>query len=206
MDLNSMRKSLGATSPESPEPGNLVPAAVLLPLVQKETQIEILFTKRTQTVRAHKGQISFPGGVRDEGDESLLFTALREADEEIGLRPQDVEIIGSLKPVETITSRFLIHTFIGLIPYPYPFQLNGREVAEILMVPIDFLSDPGRWHRRCFDSNHGLREAQCVSYGKHLIWGATARILKIFFQQTGINVGTGRWPAGLNDEGAKGCF
>ena len=189
MDLHSLRLSLHVTSTESPGPGNLVSAAVLLPLVQKETGVEILFTRRAQTVRTHKGQISFPGGVRDDADESLLFTALREADEEIGLRPEDVEILGSLKPVETITSGFLIHTFIGLIPYPYPFQLNGREVAEILMVPIDFLSDPARWHRRCFDSNEGLREAHCVSYGKHLIWGATARILKIFFRQTGIEVG-----------------
>jgi 8-oxo-dGTP pyrophosphatase MutT (NUDIX family) len=202
MELDRIRKSLNAPSPESPAPGNLVPAAVLLPLLQKEAQVQILFTKRTQTVRAHKGQISFPGGVRDEGDDTLLFTALREAYEEIGLQPQDVEIIGSLKPVETITSGFLIHPFVGLIPYPYPFQPNGREVAEILMVPVAFLSDPGKWHRRCFDSKHGTREAHCISYGDHLIWGATARILKIFFQQNGIDVRTDSGPASLKDKNA----
>ena len=164
-------------------------AAVLFPLLNKDGEVHILFTKRTQTVRVHKGQISFPGGVRDRADEDLLATALREADEEIGLRLEDVEILGSLEPVETVTSGFLVHTFVGLIPYPYPFQLNSREVAKILTVPLSFVANPANW--REFFSNLSDRpfEGFSVPYGEHVIWGATARILRFFLKRNGIDVG-----------------
>jgi 8-oxo-dGTP pyrophosphatase MutT (NUDIX family) len=189
MDLDTIRKNLAPVSGADIASGNFTPAAVLFPLLKKKSEINVLFTKRTQTVRAHKGQISFPGGVRDEGDESLLATALREADEEIGLRPHDVEIVGGLDAVETVTSGFVIHTFIGLIPYPYPFRLSSQEVAELLIVPIDFLADPAKWSHLYADTDHGASGTSYVSYGDHVIWGATARILKSFFQRNGIDVG-----------------
>ncbi len=179
--LGIIRKNLAAESRDHPISGSLTPAAVLLPLLNKDDELNILLTRRTQMVKAHKGQVSFPGGVRDAADESLLSTALREAQEEIGLQPKDVEILGSLDPVATTSSGFLVHSFVGLVPYPYPFRLNSREVAETLMVPFHFLADAKHWHRIPFISNNQPFDHYFVPYGKYLIWGATARILKIFF-------------------------
>jgi 8-oxo-dGTP pyrophosphatase MutT (NUDIX family) len=116
--LERIRKNLAAEPEQTSVSVNLTPAAVLLPLLHKDEELHILFTKRTQTVKAHKGQVSFPGGVRDPDDESLLKTALREAQEEIGLRPEDVEILGALDPITTVTTDFLVYTFVGQIPFP----------------------------------------------------------------------------------------
>ena len=186
--LETIRKNLPAEPKDPPVPENLTPAAVLLPLLLKDDKLHILFTKRTQTVKAHKGQISFPGGVCDPEDESLLYTALREAREEIGLKSEDVEILGALDPISTVTTGFLIHSFVGLIPYPYPFQPNGREVAEILIVPFHFLANVRHWSRRSFSGKDQPFDAYFISYGERIIWGATARILKNFFEQNGFEM------------------
>jgi 8-oxo-dGTP pyrophosphatase MutT (NUDIX family) len=186
--LETIRKNLAAGPQVAQISEDTTPAAVLLPLLYKEDELHILFTKRTQTVKVHKGQVSFPGGVHDVGDESLLATALREAHEEIGLRPEDVEILGSLEPITTVTTGFLIHAFVGFISYPYPFNPNGREVAEIIMVPFRYLADDSHWSRRFFHGKERPFEAYFISYGGHLIWGATARILKNFFVQNGIEM------------------
>jgi 8-oxo-dGTP pyrophosphatase MutT (NUDIX family) len=186
--LERIRKNLAA-EPEQPSvSANLTPAAVLLPLLHKDDELHILFTKRTQTVKAHKGQVSFPGGVRDSDDESLLKTALREAQEEIGLRPEDVAILGALDPISTVTTGYLVHTFVGQIPFPYPFQLNSGEVAEILVVPFHFLADEAHWSRRTYQAHNQPFQAYFVTYGNYRIWGATARILKIFFKKNGIEI------------------
>ena len=181
--LDTIRKNLAAGPREHPVSGNLTPAAVLLPLLYKDDELNILLTKRTQMVKAHKGQVSFPGGVRDAADKSFLVTALREAQEEIGLEPKDVEILGSLEPITTVSSGFLVYSFVGLIPYPYPFKINGREVAEVLMVPFNFLTDTKNWYRNSSLLNNPPFDDFFVPYFKHLIWGATARILKIFFER-----------------------
>ena len=105
----------------------LAPAAVILPLYQKDGEYHILFTKRTEHLEYHKGQVCFPGGGCDEQDKSLVDTALRETFEEIGVRPLDVEILGQLDNMGTVSSSFLITPFVGLIPYPYEFVVN-RDV------------------------------------------------------------------------------
>ena len=192
MELDSIRKNLAGRSVYDRSSADFTPAAVLFPLLKKDGEIQILFTKRTETVRAHKGQISFPGGVRDQDDESLLATALREAHEEIGLQPADIDVIGSLEPVPTITSGFFVHTYVGLIPYPYPFELNSHEVAKILTVPFEFLANPENWAQRSCDPERRALEAHSVTFREHVIWGATARILKIFFQRNGIDVSQGK--------------
>jgi 8-oxo-dGTP pyrophosphatase MutT (NUDIX family) len=186
--LERIRHNLDVQTQEPSVQANLTHAAVLLPLLLKDDTLHILFTKRTQTVKVHKGQVSFPGGVRDPNDHSLMTTALREAQEEIGLDPQDVEILGTLEPISTVTTGFLVYTFVGLIPYPYPFKLNGREVAEILVVPCHFLADQTHWSRRYYRSNDKPFEAYFVSYGDYRIWGATARILKNFFERNGVEI------------------
>jgi 8-oxo-dGTP pyrophosphatase MutT (NUDIX family) len=181
--LDIIRKILTAEPRESLPSGNLTPAAVLFPLLYKGEELHILLTKRTHMVRTHKSQISFPGGMREAADESLLVTALREAREEIGLQPKDVEILGSLAPVTTASTGFMVYSFVGLIPYPYSFQLNGREVAEVFMVPFRFLADARHWRRDPFILNDQPLDDYFVPYGKYLIWGATARILRTFFER-----------------------
>jgi 8-oxo-dGTP pyrophosphatase MutT (NUDIX family) len=102
-------------------------AAVLVPLYKKGEDCHLLFTKRTDRVKYHKGEISFPGGVFDEGDFELEKTALREAFEEVGLKEKDVQIIGVLDDIVT-TTEFIVTPYVGIFPYPYPFQLSKVEI------------------------------------------------------------------------------
>lgn len=158
----------------------LAPAAVLLPLYQKGGEYHILFTKRTEKVEHHKGQISFPGGARHEEDRSLEDTALRETFEEIGVRPEDVEILGELDNMGTISSNFLISPFVALIPYPYEFVINPDEIEELVEVPIAALLDKKNY-REEFQVYQGISYwGSFYQYKGKVIWGATARILKQF--------------------------
>ena len=154
-------------------------AAVLVPLFKKEEDCHLLFTKRSDQVKYHKGEISFPGGVVDEEDLELISTAIREAHEEIGLRECDIQIVGVLDDIVTITE-FIVTPIIGLFPYPYPFKVSEMEISELIEVPLSSLLDED-----CFSEREIFRGGQkeivyAYQYGKHTIWGATARILKQF--------------------------
>ncbi len=154
-------------------------AAVLVPLFKKGEDCHLLFTKRSDQVKYHKGEISFPGGVVDEEDLELVNTALREAHEEIGLRESDVQIIGILDDIVTVTE-FIVTPIVGLIPYPYPLKVSEREISELIEVPLSSLLDGN-----CFSEREIFRGGQkeivySYQYGEHTIWGATARILKQF--------------------------
>jgi len=154
-------------------------AAVLVPLFKKDEDCHLLFTKRSDHVKYHKGEISFPGGVVDEEDLELISTALREAHEEIGLKKSDVQIIGILDDIVTITE-FIVTPIVGLFPYPYPFKVSEVEIAELIEVPLSSLLDDG-----CLSEKETIRGGQkeivyAYQYEKHIIWGATARILKQF--------------------------
>ena len=158
----------------------LAPSAVLVPIYYKQGQYYILFTKRTQTVKEHKGQISFPGGAYQEGDETLVNTALRECAEEIGLMAHQVEVLGELDDTVTLTSAYIISPFVALIPWPYQFKVNEEETEEIIEVPISALLDKG-----CLRQETEIIDRQTVSlyfyhYQQSVIWGATARILNQF--------------------------
>jgi len=154
-------------------------AAVLVPLFKKGEDCHILFTKRTDQVKHHKGEISFPGGMVDEEDSNLESTALREAFEEVGLREKDVKIIGLLDDIVTIT-QFIVTPVVGLFPYPYPFQLSSTEIAELIEVPLGSLLDEKCYGERVIFRGEKEELIYTYQYGTHTIWGATARILKQF--------------------------
>ena len=160
---------------------SLVPAAVMLLLYRKDGEHCILLNKRTDEVEHHKGEISFPGGAMDDGDESLLHTALRETEEEMGIQPEHVELLGEVDDVPT-SSNFLISTYVGTIPYPYDFKPSEIEVADVLEVPISVLMDPdsGRDEVRIVDGK--LVSSPAYAYQGHLIYGATARVLRRFLE------------------------
>jgi 8-oxo-dGTP pyrophosphatase MutT (NUDIX family) len=152
-------------------------AAVLVPLYEKGGSCHILFTKRTQQVKHHKGQISFPGGMFDDEDHDLEKTALREAHEEIGLKKEDARVIGVLDDIVT-TTEFIVTPFVGLIPYPYPFRLSEIEIEELIEVPLAALLDRNCFSERLIDEGDGKRVVYNYQYGRHAIWGATALMLK----------------------------
>jgi 8-oxo-dGTP pyrophosphatase MutT (NUDIX family) len=158
------------------EPG-LIRAAVLIPLFIKEGEYHVLLTRRTDKVGTHKGQISFPGGKRDEG-ETLLSTALREAREEMGIEEKDVRILGELDDMCTISSDFCIAPFVALIPYPYPFKINRHEIEEIIEAPLSVFLDEAKFREELRSRNGELVSVYFYQHGEHTIWGATARILK----------------------------
>ena len=150
-------------------------AAVLLPMFAPTRAPGLVFTERRGDLRRHAGEISFPGGRQDTPDESLVATALREAEEEIGLDPGDVEVIGALPPVGTFVTGYKVHPFVGLIPEGLRFRPNPDEVAAVLLFRLDELR-AGFAMRRLVRRGIPIRSHSYV-VGEHLIWGATARIL-----------------------------
>jgi 8-oxo-dGTP pyrophosphatase MutT (NUDIX family) len=145
-------------------------SAVLIPLFYNQGQYHILFTERSDEVNFHKGQVCFPGGTQEPSDSGLLQTAIREAEEEIGLSANDVEILGELDDSMTLTSNYVISPFVAFIPYPYPFKADSREIREIFPVPLSFLMDEDNFKQDSYE----------YEYEGHIIWGATARILRQF--------------------------
>jgi 8-oxo-dGTP pyrophosphatase MutT (NUDIX family) len=154
-------------------------AAVLVPLCEKDASCHLLFTMRSHQVRHHRGQISFPGGAFDEEDANLQRTALREAFEEIGLREREVQVLGILDDIIT-TSEFIVTPFVGVFPYPYLFKVSPFEISELIEVPLASLLDPGFFGEREILDNGLKRIVESYQYQHHIIWGATARILKQF--------------------------
>ena len=159
-------------------------ASVLLPLFIKDSEYWVLFMRRTDTVEYHKGEVSFPGGVVDEDDKSLEHTAKREAFEEIGMKSEDIEILGQLDDMMTMTSQFIIHPFVGLIPYPYEFTLSQREVEHLIEVPVRFFFDSSQPQQHPIDNYEGISETPAFVYEDVVIWGATERILENFVDLT----------------------
>jgi len=154
------------------------PAAVLVPLYKQGDVWNVLFTRRTDSVEDHRGQVSFPGGLIEAHDKSPEQAALREAEEEIGIRAEDVQILGTMASFLTIT-QFIISPVVGTIPWPYNLRLNREEVAVVFGVPIEWLADPGNLEIRQWQPPipspsipiHFFRP-----YEGEVIWGATARI------------------------------
>ena len=160
----------------------LIKAAVLVPIFCRDGEYHLLFTKRSDRVPSHKGQVSFPGGAHSEADSSLLETALRESWEEVGLKAEDVEILGELDDTPTTTSGFNISPFIALIPYPYDFRLSHDEIDEIFEVPISALSHRDDWKLESYVFDNQVFINYTYEYEGRVIWGATARIVQLFLE------------------------
>ena len=150
-------------------------AAVLVPLFGHPERPGLVFTERRHDLRRHGGEISFPGGRRDHPDEALLTTALREAEEEIGLPPAEVEVAGALPPIGTFVTGYKVHPFVGVIAEGAHFEPNPGEVAQVLEFTLEQLRG-GFAMRRLIRRGVPIRTPTYV-VGEHLIWGATARIL-----------------------------
>ncbi len=158
----------------------LTPAAVLVPLVERPAGYTVLLTQRTAHLEHHAGQISFPGGRAEAEDEGPVATALREAEEEIGLqRRHVVEIAGFLDLYETVTG-FLVTPVVGFVTPPFELTLDAFEVAEAFDVPLDFVLDPNHHERRSMLYKGQQRSYYVIPYEDRFIWGATAAMLVHF--------------------------
>jgi 8-oxo-dGTP pyrophosphatase MutT (NUDIX family) len=146
-----------------------------------DEQPHAVFTKRRTDLRRHAGEISFPGGRRDPEDADLRETALREAEEEIGLPRSEVEVLGELAPTSTFVTGYLIHPFVGLIPAGRSWRLSPTEVDSVLELPVQVLRDA---RTRTQIERRGITfETDAYIVGETLIWGATARILESLLEQ-----------------------
>ena len=160
-------------------------AAVLIPLVVRANAVELLLTKRTEKVETHKGQVSFPGGMADTTDTTLIVTALREADEEIGLPATHVEVLGLLDDMATPTG-FVITPVVGIVAALPELHINADEVEEIFYVALEFFADPANGRTEVREFQGRSREVWFYDCGNHLVWGATAMIIRSLLQRLGM--------------------
>ena len=156
-------------------------AAVLVPIVMHATEFTVLLTQRTQHLKSHAGQISFPGGRAEPGDAAPEFTALREAQEEIGLVPDRAEIIGKLPDYFTRTG-YRVTPVIALVTPPLELAPDPREVEEVFEVPLAFLLDPGNHRRETREIQGRTASYYVMQYESRRIWGATAGMLLSFYR------------------------
>jgi len=163
----------------------LTPAAVLFPIVLRESGQTVLLTQRTAHLRDHAGQISFPGGRVEAEDVSPSHTALRETEEEIGLPRERIEIIGFLPEYRTGTG-FRVTPVVALVRPPFELQADPFEVAEVFEVPLAFLLDPANHQRHSMHYRGALRNYFAMPYGEYFIWGATAGMIRSLTERLGL--------------------
>jgi 8-oxo-dGTP pyrophosphatase MutT (NUDIX family) len=154
-------------------------AAVIIPLFFKNDQAHLLFTKRTDNVEHHKGQISFPGGMKDTVDNDLLDTAIRETWEEMGIKSEDITILGRTDNFLTNT-HFMVTPFVGHFPYPYSYNINEGEIASVLEVPLKSLLNPAVFRIEKWKRNGILWDVHFYDYNGENIWGVTGFLLSNF--------------------------
>jgi len=165
----------------------LRPAAVLLPLIWAD-EWRILYTRRTDSVGHHKGQVSFPGGSTEPQDASPEDTALREAHEEVGIRPEDVRLLGRLGQMATI-SNFMVTPVVGVVPWPYGFTIHTVEVERLFSIPLAWLGTRDNW-QEFMREGVGGSVISYIPFDGELLWGATARMTVDFVKALGLVMST----------------
>jgi 8-oxo-dGTP pyrophosphatase MutT (NUDIX family) len=155
-------------------------AAVLIPLVRVDEEWHLLFTRRTDSVDHHKGQVSFPGGRTDPEDDSPVTTALRESFEEVGVLASDVQVLGILGEYLTV-SNYLVTPVVGIIPWPYTFKVHTPEVGRVFTIPLEWLAD-GLHRQEMVRTESGRGVIVYLPYDGELLWGVTARITVNFLK------------------------
>jgi 8-oxo-dGTP pyrophosphatase MutT (NUDIX family) len=196
LNPDALRQRLAAPpvwTPERPGDGGLFGdnersnASVLVPLVQRDEGLTVLLTQRTSHLRDHAGQISFPGGRAEGSDADAIDTALREAEEEVGLARRHVEVIGALPIYRTVTN-YDVTPIVALVRPPFELAIDAHEVAEAFEVPLSFLMTPAHHQRHVFEFEGARREFLSIPWprpdgqGEYFIWGATAAMLRNFYR------------------------
>jgi 8-oxo-dGTP pyrophosphatase MutT (NUDIX family) len=174
----SLKERLQAYTPKIVEAPDRIPAAVLVPFFERNGKPHILFTKRTEVVQHHPGEICFPGGSREDSDSDLLATALRELKEEVSVEPETVEVLGRMDAIKTVSSSFLVVPYVGFLQPDATFHPNLEEVQEILEVPFDHLLRPEIFRAEEHVIDRRPLTVYYYQWEAHTIWGVTARILK----------------------------
>ncbi len=191
LELDELRRRLRRTPPAfavygddgtGREAGAVTAAAVLVPIVRREPEMTVIFTQRTTHLKAHSGQVSFPGGRAEPQDPTPEFTALREAEEEIGLPMERVEVLARLPDYLTRTG-FRVTPVVGLLQPPLALRPDPREVDEIFEVPLAFLLDPTNHERRTRELHGQTVGYYAMQFGSRTIWGATAGMLVSLYRQ-----------------------
>jgi 8-oxo-dGTP pyrophosphatase MutT (NUDIX family) len=182
VDPVGIARALASYPLRSIDPDGLWPAAVLLPLYVREGEDTVLFTRRTEHLHHHRGEISFPGGRRHPSDLDLLATALRETEEEMGIRPAEVNVLGRLDDFVSVHGYHVV-PFVGTFPWPYPFRVDAGEIAEVIEVPLEILRDPAIWRQEDWSHHGRIHPVHFCTVGEHEIWGRTAAILRQFLRR-----------------------
>lgn len=179
---DEIRSALASrTAQDLPVPPQWREAAVLVPLQWKDGRWHVLLTRRTRQVESHKGEISFPGGGRDATDPDLLYTALREADEEVGLNPAEVKVLGRLDDIYTI-SNYRIRPYVGRIPHPFTPVVQPAEIDELICLPLADFLDPACFAETVISRGGAPYSIYFFRVAGHTVWGATGKILKQYLE------------------------
>jgi 8-oxo-dGTP pyrophosphatase MutT (NUDIX family) len=184
LTLDDVRARLALLPPGAgpiPLVSGSVPAAVLVPLYDNGAEASVVLTKRPDTMPSHQGEISFPGGKHNPSlDADLQATALREANEEIGLAPDAVEVVARLEGISTVASRFMITPFVGFLASPPALTPDPREVVRVIEVPLSELMADGVYREERWDTPRMDLDVHFYELTDETVWGATARILTSF--------------------------
>ncbi|MGO9451301.1 MAG: NUDIX hydrolase [Candidatus Binataceae bacterium] len=174
-EIARLRRELKKVTPAPRErfANNSKGAAVLVPIFERDGDLHLVYIRRADHVSSHRGQVAFPGGRVDPTDATLLHTALREADEEVGISPGVVDVLGAFPTMSTLTSGIVVAPFAGVIPASTAMRPSPDEVAEIFAVPLSALADP---RYRGEHQWEGSRKFPAILYGGQTIWGLTLRI------------------------------
>jgi len=185
IDRNLLRQRLAEVQPQDLPLQQLRPAAVLLLLFRADNEDWVLLTRRTEELEHHAGEISFPGGGRHPEDPDLLATALRETEEEMGIRPKDVTVYGRLDDFISVYG-FRVTPFVGEFTAPYKYAANPAEIAEIIELPLRQFLGEGVWHEEDWTYRGRVHPVDFYQVGSYQVWGMTAAILRHFFQRYGL--------------------